>query len=90
MRVLACLICLASPALGSSEDAWAQFRTDVGAACLALVREPGTVSVEVNPFGTESHGVAIVTVTTETGVDRMVCVYDKITGKAEISASFNK
>ena len=90
MRALVCLACLASPAVASSEDAWVEFRTAVGAACLALVKDPGTVSIEVNPFGTQTYGVAIVTLRSDAGKDRMVCVYDKATRKAELSASFSQ
>jgi hypothetical protein len=93
MRVLAipvCLACLGAPAHASSEDAWSEFRENVRTACLALVREQGTVTIEVNPFGTESYGVAIITVKADWGEDRMACVFDKVTGKAELSASFSQ
>ena len=90
MRLALCLALAAGPALASSGDAWAEFREDVRSACLALVQGQGTVSIEVNPFGTESYGVALVTVTAEWGEDRMACVYDKVSGKAELSASFSQ
>ncbi len=90
MRALVCFVCLASPAFASSEEAWVEFRAAVGEACLALVKDQGTVSVEVNPFGTQTYGVAIVTLTSMVGADRMVCVYDKATKKAELSASFSQ
>ena len=81
---------LAGPALASSGDAWDQFRADVGAACLALVQAPGTATVEVNPFGSDSYGVAVVTLTSGAGTDRMICVYDKASKKAELSAPFDE
>jgi hypothetical protein len=93
MRVLASLVCLAglaSPAQASSEDAWEEFRADVERACLALVREQGTVTIEVNPFGSESYGIALITVKADWGEDRLACVYDKVTQKAELSASFSQ
>jgi hypothetical protein len=89
MRALACLLCLSTPAFASSEDAWTEFRENVRTACLALVQEQGTVTIEVNPFGTESYGVALLTVKADWGEDRLACVYDKVSGKAELSASFN-
>jgi hypothetical protein len=52
------------------------------------VTETGTVSVEVNPFGSESFGAAIVTVTAEWGSDRMICIFDKASRKAELTAAF--
>jgi hypothetical protein len=90
MRLAACLALAASPALASSGDAWEEFREDVRAACLALVQVQGTVTIEVNPFGTESYGVALVTVKADWGEDRMACVFDKVSGKAELSASFSQ
>jgi len=80
---------LAGPALASSGDAWDQFRADVGAACLALVQGPGTATVEVNPFGSVSYGVAVVTLSSSAGTDRMICVYDKAGKTAELSAPFD-
>jgi len=81
---------LAGPALASSGDAWDQFRADVGAACLALVQGPGTATVEVNPFGSDSYGVALVTLASGAGKDRMICVYDKASKTAELSAPFDE
>ena len=82
---------LAAPALASSEDAWAAFRADVRTACEALadVPEGATASYAVNPFGSESYGAALVTVTLKDGsADRMVCVYDKQAKTAEMTAPF--
>ena len=90
MRAIALLALISTPAFASSDDAWAQFRTDVGAACLALVQGPGTANVEVNGFGSEHYGVALVTLTSGAGSDLMVCVYDKATKTAELSASFDE
>ena len=90
MRAFTAFFLLVTPAFASSDDAWAQFRVDVGAACLALVEGPGTATVEVNGFGSESYGVALVTLTSEAGADRMVCVYDKQSKRAELSAPFGE
>jgi len=81
---------LAGPALASTGDAWDQFRAEVGAACLALVQGPGTATVEVNPFGSDSYGVAVVTLSSGAGTDRMICVYDKASKTAELSAPFDE
>ncbi len=83
----------AAPALASSEDAWAAFRADVRTACepLADVPEGATASYAVNPFGSESYGAALVTVTLRDGsADRMVCVYDKQAKTAEMTAPFGE
>ncbi|MGQ0564085.1 MAG: hypothetical protein ACT4OK_03310 [Gemmobacter sp.] len=86
---LAAVVPFAPPALASSEDAWAQFRAEVEAACLAILEEPGEITVEVNPFGSQSFGAAIVTATSEgMGTQRMICIYDKATRAAELTAPF--
>ena len=81
----------ALPALSSSEDAWAEFRTAVETECGKLVEAPAdaTTAIEVNPFGSESYGAALVTVTLKDGsADRMICVYDKQAKTAELTAPF--
>lgn len=81
----------ASPSLASSDEAWAAFRTAVEAACTPLAQAPADarVAVEVNPFGSESYGAALVTVTLADGsADRMVCIYDKTAKTAEMTAPF--
>lgn len=81
----------ALPALSSSEDAWAEFRSAVEAECGKLVEAPAdaTTEIEVNPFGSETYGAALVTVTLKDGsADRMICVYDKQAKTAELTAPF--
>lgn len=81
----------AGMAQAASEAAWDEFRTAVETACTALVEAPAEaeIAVEVNPFGSESYGVALVTVSFPAGgADRMICVMDKKTGAAELSAPF--
>jgi hypothetical protein len=79
---------LAGPAPAASEVAWEEFRRNVMSACTALVTDPGTVTVEVNPFGSQSYGAALVTLSAPAGADRMICIFDKVTGKAELTAAF--
>tara|TARA_R110002020_G_scaffold56074_7_gene155291 strand:+ start:955 stop:1230 length:276 start_codon:yes stop_codon:yes gene_type:complete len=85
---LLALVALATPATASSGDAWETFRQDVATACTALLQEEGDVAVEVNPFGSDRFGAAIVTLTTASGTDRMICVYVKETGTAELTSPF--
>lgn len=83
------LLISASPVLASSDDAWAQFQTDVETACTALAPEAGETAIEVNPFGSETYGAAIMVTSYEGGgVDRFVCIYDKHSKKAELTAAF--
>ena len=85
---LAAILVAALPmtAQASSEEAWEAFRSDVDRSCRALVEAPASasVTVEVNPFGSDSYGAALVTV----GPDRMICIYDKAAGTAELTAPF--
>jgi hypothetical protein len=81
------LIPLSSTVLASSDDAWDDFAKDVAAKCTALaegrIEQPKVV---VDPFGTESYGVAILT-GKAVGADAIVssiCVYDKKSQAAEI------
>lgn len=89
MRSLIVLALLASPALASSEDAWETFRADVLAKCQALVPQADRATVEVNPFGSEGFGAALVTQQAEDGVERMVCIYDKRSQAAELTTPFD-
>ncbi len=89
--ILATLALVAMPVWASGDGAWAEFRTEVEAACAALVGQPGDVVVEVNPFGSEHYGAAIVTVTPEggaPGAERMICIFDKTAKVAELTTPF--
>ena len=88
MRSLIVLALFAGPALASSEDAWDAFRADVLAKCRALVPLAGTATVEVNPFGSERFGAALVTTQDAQGVERFVCIYDKNSRAAELITPF--
>lgn len=79
---------LATPALASSEDAWQEFRQLTESSCLALIDMPVEVTIEVNPFGSDQFGVALLSVTTAAGTDRMACIMNKQTGAAELTAPF--
>ena len=71
----------------SSDDAWAAFRADVEAACLKAA-EPlfQSATAVVDPFGSESYGLALVkgkAKGAETEISA-ICVYDKKTRAVEI------
>lgn len=84
---LAMLIAL--PAAASSDDAWAAFRTEVEAACRALLTQPGEPQVEVEPFGSQSYGVALITLALpEGGSERYACIFDKQSRAAELAGPF--
>ncbi len=84
---------IAAPMLGhaASDDAWSEFRENVETACLALVQAPETaqITIEVNPFGSETYGAALVTVDYgDAGQDRQICIFDKQAKTAELTAPF--
>jgi hypothetical protein len=86
-RLSTLLAVLALPAAADSPDASNASRAKVAAACTALVTTEGSVSVKVNPFGSQSCGAAIVTVTADRGSDRMRSL-DKETLEAELTTAF--
>ena len=87
-KILPLALLLATPALASSDEAWIQFRADVQTACLAKIDGPGTPAIEVNPFGSEKFGVAIITLTNDLKAEQIVCIYDKQTKTAELTGPF--
>lgn len=69
----------ASSAAASSGDAWESFRAEVSQKCLAAATSLEKASAVVDPFGSESFGLALVTGTPK-GADTAVtqiCVFDK-------------
>lgn len=76
----------ATPLLASSEEAWKEFRANVQKGCEAAVGDrlvkPTYV---VDPFGTESYGVAIARGPSkyDKAQHMIVCVFDKATKKTE-------
>ena len=64
--------------------------TDVERACLALAVSLDKPKVFVNPFGTESYGVAMLIGAEKGGGDETyACVYEKRTKRAELSGPFD-
>lgn len=90
MRLPVMLLALiATPALASSDAAWEEFRADVEQACTALAPTEGETAIEINPFGSESYGAALlITTLPDGGADRYVCIYDKQAKTAELTARF--
>lgn len=90
MRLPILLIALAAtPAFASSDQAWDQFRAEVETACSALAPAEGETAIEVNPFGSEHFGAALlITTLPDGGVDRYVCIHDKQTKATELTAPF--
>jgi hypothetical protein len=76
-----------SPAVASSEGEWEEFRQKVTTACSVLAAEQMTVdTIRVDPFGTESYGIAIIT-GRSAGPEERVCVYHKAADVAELSGA---
>jgi len=76
-----------SPVLAASPDAWDAFRKEVGAACIAAAAPLiENAAADVDPFGSESYGLALVRGKAK-GADteiRTICVFDKKTKAVEI------
>lgn len=73
-------------AAASSEDAWAEFAAEVEDACRAATTDYFTdAEVVVDPFGSESYGLAIVSGEAAS----IVCVCDKQTQAVEIGGELS-
>jgi hypothetical protein len=81
----------ASPAAASSEDAWKEFRANVDEGCRKAVADRlDKPTITVDPFGSDSYGVAIAN-----GVSRdaktpraIVYIFHKRTKAVETSGEF--
>lgn len=79
----------AGAAMASSDEAWEEFRAEVKESCAALADD--NAQIEVNPFGSESYGIAMITVDYDDDKqERMVCIFDKQSKEAEITGPFTE
>jgi hypothetical protein len=82
----------AYPAAASSGDAWKEFAAEVQAKCLGAVSSTiEQAKVVVDPFGSESYGLAIVSGKAK-GADAQVsqiCVYDKTSKMVQIGSELS-
>lgn len=69
----------ASGAAASSGDAWETFRTEVSKKCLSAATSLQKASAVVDPFGSESFGLALVIGTPKgsKAAVTQICVFDK-------------
>ncbi|HCC93124.1 hypothetical protein R4483_07385 [Acinetobacter baumannii] len=74
----------------SSEDAWSEFRKNVKHSCQALLNLPKKTpfKIEIDPFGSDRFGLALITTGTGKNKERRMCVYDKQTKKVELGSPF--
>lgn len=91
MTAIAFILWGAPPAFAASDDAWAEFVAKVDDACVSattgLLENPKAV---VDPFGSESYGLAIVTGTVATGQPAAIlCVFDKQTEAVQIGGELD-
>ena len=86
IAIAAIILCAAGSAYGASGDAWEEFRAEVKAGCLAAAAPLlSNTTVEVDPFGSESYGFAIVTGETPAGTTASaICVMNKQSRAFEI------
>ena len=84
------MVAAAGAAHASSDDAWAEFAADVKAKCIEAAKPSfKTGNVAVDPFGSESFGLAVVSgelKSTKGQQAAVICVYDKKTKKVEIGS----
>lgn len=86
------VIATAQVAQASGGDAWKEFREDVEKACRKATKDVIDAQVvQVDPFGSESYGFAVL-VGPEASTDKLrlvACAYDKQTQQAEVSGAFD-
>ncbi len=85
--VVGMLSVVSATANASSSDGWTEFRQDVTKACIAVTKDQiKKPKVTVDPFGSESYGLALVQGQSAHSKDvlSIICVYDKKTKKTEI------
>ncbi|MBY6195606.1 hypothetical protein [Vibrio hangzhouensis] len=73
----------------SSPDAWDAFRQNVAIACTDKAGETlSDIQLNVDPFGNEDHGIAVLFGKARETAEPMVyvCLYDKHTQKANLYA----
>jgi hypothetical protein len=85
--VVAVIFAIGQPASASAPDAWQAFRDQVRSACQTQVPFLEQPVIHVEPFGTEHHGVALISGAEQAGgaSEVRVCVYDKQAKTAEVS-----
>ena len=78
-------------ALAASDDAWAEFAREVEEACRAATSSILTnAQAVVDPFGSESYGLTILTGDAAPGVTKsIVCVFNKQTKAVEIGGELD-
>lgn len=89
--IIAFTLCATTVAFASSDDAWAEFAAEVETGCLeATTGFFDSASAVVDPFGSESYGLAIVTGETPAGTTASIlCVFDKQTKAVEIGGELD-
>lgn len=87
----ACAFLMASPALASSGDAWAEFAQEVEQGCLAATSSTFIRSQAiVDPYGSENHGLALISGETVSGQwKNVICVFDKQNRTVEVGTEFD-
>lgn len=73
----------------SSPDAWEEFRYNVSTACTIIAKETlSDIQLNVDPFGSESQGIAVVFGESHQTKAPMiyVCLYDKRSRQASLFA----
>ena len=86
LAVLAVTLATIGGASAASGDAWAEFAAEVEQGCLAATEGVfAEANAVVDPFGSESYGLAIVSGTFPSGGSASIlCVFNKQTKAVEI------
>lgn len=85
------LLSATAPAFAASNDAWAEFAAEVEQSCLDTTSSTlKDATAVVDPFGSESYGLAIVSGEVGEGQPAaMICVFDKQTKAVQIGSELD-
>ncbi len=91
LSIASLILFTASPVFASSDAAWAEFAAQVERGCLNAAEGLYTeASAVVDPFGSESYGLAIVTGQGADGLTlSAICVFNKHTEAVEIGGELD-
>lgn len=77
--------------IASTPDAWEEFRLNVKTSCEMEIKKSVDIdTLKIDPYGTESFGVAIATGKSKETKENVsaVCIFDKVSEKVQVTSEF--
>lgn len=91
LTAISLAVLTSAPAFAASGDAWAEFAAKVEQSCVTATSGMLTdAKAVVDPFGSESYGLAIVTGSVADGKQAaIICVFDKQSEAVQVGGQLN-